>query len=105
MNGQERVMNVSSVVVRTLPEHVPAVLAGLGRIERCEVHVHDGQGRIIVTIEGVDTESEMATLNRIQKVPQVVSAELVFSYSEQELSEAVQNIERTADAVPERLKD
>jgi nitrate reductase NapD len=98
-------MNVSSIVVRTLPQHVATVLAGLGGIEHCEVHFHDEQGRIIVTIEGADTESELATLKTIQKVPHVVSAELVFSYSEHELAEAFRNIERASGTVPERLRD
>jgi len=98
-------MNVSSIVVKTLPQHLAAVLAGLQGIERCEVHFHDEQGRIIVTIEGIDTESELATLKLVQQVPHVVSAELVFAYSEHELAEAFRSIERAGTAVPERLKD
>jgi nitrate reductase NapD len=98
-------MNVSSIVVRTLPQHLAAVLAGLRGIEQCEVHFQDDQGRVIVTIEGADTESELATLKRIQNVPHVVSAELVFAYSEHELAEAFRSIERAGSAVPERLKD
>jgi hypothetical protein len=34
-----------------------------------------------------------------------MSAELVFAYSEHELAAAAQNIERAADAVPERLRE
>jgi periplasmic nitrate reductase NapD len=98
-------MNVSSIVVTTLPQHLASVLAGLGSIERCEVHFHDDQGRIIVTIEGADTGSELETLNKIQAVPHVASAELVFAYSEHELAEAFRSIERQGSAVPERLRD
>jgi periplasmic nitrate reductase NapD len=98
-------MNVSSIVVRTRPEELPAVLAGLRSIEQCEVHFHDEQGRIIVTIEGADTGSEPATRKNIQKVPHVVSAEVVFAYSEHELAEAFRSIERSGTAVPKRLKD
>ena len=98
-------MNVSSIVVRTRPEQLAIVLAGLKSIEQCEVHFHDAQGRIIVTIEGADTESELATLKMIQKVPHVASAELVFAYSEHELAEAFRKIEGAGSAVPERLRD
>ena len=52
-------MNVSSIVVKTLPEHVQSVIENLRSSDFCEVHFHDAAGRIVVTVEGEDISEEM----------------------------------------------
>ncbi len=78
----EATVNVSSVVIRSLPEHLPEVerallAAGLG-----EVHFKDDQGRMVVTIEGADADEEISKLRAIQNLPFVLVANLSYTYSD-----------------------
>jgi nitrate reductase NapD len=77
-------MNVSSIVIKTSPEHLKDVLGSLNSSDFCEIHFHDKLGRIIVTIEGVNVDEEMKKLKLLQKTDRVLSAEMVYSYSEGE---------------------
>ena len=98
-------MNVSSIVVKTLPEHVQSLIENLRSADFCEVHFHDAAGRIVVTIEGEDISEEMRKLKLIQGMPQVLSADLAYAYSEQELALARKYIAISKDAVPDILKE
>src|SRR5574337_1888546 len=89
---EERGMNVSSIVVKTSPDHMQTVLGLLESSDICEVHFHDEQGRIVVTIEGRDIEEEMQKLKQIQGMPHVISAGLAYAYSEKELADAKNHI-------------
>ena len=80
-------MNICSVIVRTRPEHIPVVEAALGKIDLCEIHFRDDEGRIVVTIEGVDSTDEMTKLRAIQELPHVLSADLTYAYFGEEYVE------------------
>ena len=45
-------MNVSSIVVQSLPKFVDEVVESLKNTPECDYHFHDERGRIIITIEG-----------------------------------------------------
>jgi periplasmic nitrate reductase NapD len=98
-------MNVSSIVVKTLREHEQSVIENLRSTDFCEVHFHDTNGRIVVTIEGEDISEEMRKLKLIQGMPHVLSANLAYAYSEQELALAREHIIMIKDAVPDTLKE
>ena len=98
-------MNLSSIVILTKPEYLEEVIKVVKSSEDCEYHIHDEKGRIIVTIEGQDTEEEITKLKLIQQIPNVVSAEMVFAYSEDELDQQRQKLEQTEDNIPEWLND
>jgi nitrate reductase NapD len=98
-------MNVSSIVVKTLPERAREVVGRLGSSGICEVHFHDAQGRIVVTIEGRDVNEEMQKLKRIQGLPHIISANLAYAYSEKELADARAHITMMGNAVPDALKE
>lgn len=70
----------------------------------CEYHLHDGQGRIIITIEGAGVEEEIGKLRRIQQMPGVISAEMMFAYSEEEL-EMLKNRVEANQHMPAWLND
>jgi nitrate reductase NapD len=80
-------MNISSVVVRSAPENLGAVLESLRASGLCEVHFHDDSGKIIVTLEGDNIGEEMAKMRDIMNLPHVLSATLAYSYSEDETGE------------------
>jgi len=98
-------VNLSSVVILTKTKYLEEVLKTVKASDDCEYHLHDEKGRIIVTIEGKDTEEEVDKLKKIQAIPHVISAEMVFAYSEDELEQAREKLERAEDNIPDWLND
>ena len=97
-------MNVSSIVVKTLPENLNEVVNALKNCEACDYHIHDDLGRIIITIEGDGVKEELQKLRVIEAIPHVISADMQMAYSEEELNAHMEVLEN-ADAVPKVLND
>lgn len=100
-------MNVSSLLVTIAPEKMEEALAALSCSGLCDVHFSDpAKGTVVVTIEGRDTGEEMDKIKAIEKLPHVLSAALVYAYSEAELDAAVKALaDRPSSPVPEELKN
>ncbi len=96
-------MNVSGIVVKTAPEKVVRVMQLMKDSDLCEVHFHDELGKIIVTVEGETIGEEMMKMRALQNIPDVLSVDLAYSYSEKEMQEALELI-KNAEAVPEMLR-
>ncbi len=73
-------MNISSAVIKTLPENLTAVKDALVASGLCEIHFEDEQGRIVVSIEGNDDEDESAKLKKISGMANVASASFAYTY-------------------------
>ena len=97
-------MNISSIVVQTLPKYLDEVIESLKKSEVCDYHMHDEKGRIIITIEGEGVQEELKKLKVIEAIPHVISADMQMAYSEEELSSHLEVLEN-ADAVPKVLND
>jgi nitrate reductase NapD len=97
-------MNVSSIVVQTVPKYLDVVVQSLKDCEVCDYHLHDEKGRIIITIEGDGVSEELRKLSIIEKIPHVVAADMQMAYSEDELDEHMELI-NNADVVPKMLHD
>lgn len=97
-------MNVSSIVVKTSAERLEAVVAEINAVPGCQVHFYDESGKIVATIEGETIGEEMDTMKRVQNIPHVLSAGLMYSCSEEEISEALHHLKDGRGAVPETLK-
>jgi nitrate reductase NapD len=97
-------MNISSIVVQTLPKFLDQVVADLKACEACDYHLHDEKGRVIITIEGEGVSEELAKLRIIEAIPHVISADMQMAYSEDELDQHMEVI-NNADAVPKMLND
>lgn len=97
-------MNVSSIVVKTAPKYIDQVVQSLKDCEVCDYHMHDGQGRIIITIEGENVAQELEKLRVIEAIPHVVTADMQMSYSEDEL-DAHMEVIAGGNAVPKMLND
>ncbi len=97
-------MNISSIVVQTVPKFLDKVVESLKNSDACDYHMHDEKGRIIITIEGVDVSEELKKMKVIEMIPHVVSAEMQMAYSEDELEANMQRLEN-ADVVPKMLND
>ena len=97
-------MNLSSVVVQTKPEFLFEVIDKLKRSGLCEFHLNDEKGRIIITIEGKDVSEEIGKLRTIQQMPHIISAEMMYSYSEDELNKLKDKLEDN-NTLPQWLND
>ena len=86
-------MNVSSIVVKTTAEHLQKVMDIINTYELCEVHFCDPDGRIVATIEGESISEQMDRMKIIQSIPFVFSANLSYSYCEDELAKSLEEIE------------
>ena len=98
-------MNISGIVVIATPEHFETVLDGLERSTLAEVHFNDGEKTIIVTIEGENVGVETEKLREIQTMDHVLSAEMSYSYSEEELDKLREDVELSRGEVPEFLNN
>jgi len=98
-------MNISSIIVNTAPENTKELINFIKKQKDiCEYHLHDDKGRIIVTIEGTGVEEEVAKMQAIQKFPLVISAEMVFAYSEDELEKNRELLDNN-NTLPDWLND
>ena len=71
-------MDISGVLVRSFPSDVEAVSLALAQLAGVEVHGANGDGRMVVTIEG-DTGGQVADLLvQIQGMPGVLSAAMIY---------------------------
>ncbi len=98
-------MNVSAIVVQTRPEYIEEVTKTLQESDLCDFHFGDDLGRLIVTIEAEGTEGEIKALSQIQKFPHVVTADMQFAYSEDELNEERSKLEVEGGDIPSWLND
>ncbi len=97
-------MNISGLVVKTAPEHIEQVMETLKTSGLCEIHFHDQTGKIIVTVEGADTNEGVRKMRDIMNLPHVLCADLAFSCSEDEMEGNPGRLERIRDAVPDALE-
>jgi nitrate reductase NapD len=97
-------MNISSIVVQTLPKFLDEVVESLKNCEVCDYHMHDEKGRVIITIEGEDVSEELGKLKVVEAIPHVIAADMQMAYSEDELDANIKVINES-DAVPNLLKN
>jgi len=97
-------MNISSIIVQTLPKNLENVIDNLKKSDICEYHMHDQMGRIIVTIEGKNVDEELKKLKVIEAIPNIISADMHMSYSEDELNSNLEVL-ANSDVVPKVLND
>jgi len=97
-------MNISSIVVQTLPKYLEEVVQNLKDCEVCDYHMHDEKGRVIITIEGDGVAEELKKLSVIEAINHVITADMQMAYSEDEL-DAHMEVIANGDAVPKILND
>jgi nitrate reductase NapD len=98
-------MNISSIVVTTSPIYLQQVLKQLEESGLCEIHFIDEKGKIIITIEGENVAEEVSKVKAIEEMPHVLSANMMYSYSEEELEHAIEEFHKVEELVPDILKD
>ncbi|NPA03434.1 MAG: chaperone NapD [Epsilonproteobacteria bacterium] len=97
-------MTLSSCVIRCNPQDLEAVKKRVEESGVCDIHIVDKKGYIIVTIEGENIEEEIKKLKTLQFLEGVLSAEMVYSYSEDELDALRDGLEMQDNPIPEILE-
>lgn len=97
-------MNISGILVQTRPENVLNVVEQIKNNECCEYHLHDEKGRIVVIIEGENTEEEINKLKFLKTFKHVIAADMMYAYSEDELEQIRGELDANND-LPKWLND
>ena len=71
-------MNISGVLVKAYPQHLPSIEKILTTIDGVEVHGNNEDGRIVITVEQASAGRISDTLVEIQDVPGVLSAAMIY---------------------------
>ena len=80
----ERQVNICGVLVQARPEKSGKVSAALAGLAGLEIHHHEADGRIVVTIEDTKQKYASETLIDIHKIEGVITASLVYHQYETE---------------------
>ena len=98
-------MNISSIVVQALPKNIDELVAYFKEADYVDYHLHDkAKGKIVVTVEGEGVEEEIEKLVKIQRLPQVIAADMMMTYQEDELDAEVKRLE-AENPVPQILDE
>jgi len=100
---EAKMSNISSIVIRCNPEELEDVKQRVEEANVCDVHMTDEKGYIVVTVEGDGIEEEIRKLRVIQKLKGVLAADMIYSYSEEELDKEREKFEKIENPVPEML--
>lgn len=82
-------MNISSAIVYSVPGRSDSIRAQLAALPGVEIHTETGDGRFIVTIEDVPGVSVADTVMQLHRLDGVLSAAMVYQYSDDEVREEV----------------
>ena len=80
-------MNISGVMVRAYPNKIQAVEEILLSMEGVEVHGHNDDGRMVVTVEQANTREASDVIMQMQNVPGVLSTMMIYHQFEDEHSQ------------------
>lgn len=89
-------MNISGIVVVAVNQRHDAVASLLAAMPGIDIHQIDAPtSRLVITQEAADIHAEIAGLREIQRLPDVVMAEMVYHY--------LGDDPRQYDAIPDEL--
>ena len=77
-------MNISGVLVRSLPENIAAVRSRLESLAGVEVHGANPDGRLVVTVEVSGAHAMADAVGGIMDLPGVLSASMIYHQYEEE---------------------
>jgi periplasmic nitrate reductase NapD len=74
--------HIAGVLVHAISTSVADVCAQLAALPQIEVHAANEGGKLVVTVEAPDTRALLDQIERISKVPGVLTATLVYQHNE-----------------------
>lgn len=89
-------MNISSVIVISKEKNNTELIQALKSIEGCDVPLSEGN-KLIVSIEAENIDAETVIFRKIENTPGVMSARLVYAYSENEVEQEMKKVEQSSE--------
>jgi nitrate reductase NapD len=83
-------MHISGVVVHARPGHIDQARGQLNGVEGVEIHASDADGKLIVTIEQADERMTVDAFEQLNRLPDVLSATMVYHHFEPETDSIIQ---------------
>lgn len=80
--GVGTAINISGLLLHVHPDRAEAVRAHLLQMPGIEVHAMSPEGRLVVTLENASDREMADTFARVQALPHVLSASLIYHHSE-----------------------
>jgi nitrate reductase NapD len=74
---------VAGVLVHVSVHALDRVSHAIGALREARVHASSPQGKLVVTLEASSRDTVASTLSRIEQMPGVLSARLVYEHAEQ----------------------
>ena len=71
-------VEIVSLLVSARPQYMPAVAEAILALGNCEIHARDPRGKLVVVLEEESTGAVGAKMNAICRLPNVLSAVMVF---------------------------
>ncbi|MCC7257676.1 MAG: chaperone NapD [Gammaproteobacteria bacterium] len=75
-------INISGLLVHAQPERAEDLCKQLLQIPGIEVHAVSPEGRLVITLENASDQAMADTFARVQALPDVISASLVYHHAE-----------------------
>jgi nitrate reductase NapD len=76
-------MNISGIVVHSLPERMAALREQMAAMAGVEVHAAQEDGRMVITIEDTPDAPPADTIMQVQLLPGVLSAAMIYNYCDE----------------------
>ncbi len=77
-------MNIFSLVIRAVPDHLAEVKVAVLAVQGVELHL-EHEGRLIITIEDVAGIRSSELLTQIQNISHIASVTLAYEYCDEEM--------------------
>lgn len=75
-------MNISSLVIRTRPEHAPAVRAALSRMPGVAIEAETAAGQLVVVADHDNAGTAADAYVAMNRIEGVLSVNLIYQYSD-----------------------
>ena len=75
-------LHIAGIVVHAIPEGVERATASIAEMPGAELHATSRDGKLVVTLEASSAREIAAGIERIQQLPAVMSASLVYQHNE-----------------------
>lgn len=75
-------INISGLLVHAQPERAQDVCKLLRQIPGVEIHAVSPEGRLVLTLENASDRDMADTFARVQALPDVLSASLIYHHAE-----------------------
>ena len=75
-------MHIAGVVVRTRPLSIEAVQRRIALLVGAEVHVTSPDGRLVVTVEGVDRGQVADLIYQLDRLEGVLNTSMAYEHSD-----------------------